>query len=38
VLTLQRTGYLVFYQFDAIEKQVIVVRVRRGHRRPIHRR
>ena len=38
VLTLRRTGYLVFYQFDAIEKQVIVVRVRRGHRRPIHRR
>ena len=37
-LTLRRTGYLVFYQFDAEEKQVIVVRVRRGHRRPIHRR
>jgi len=38
VLSLQKTGYLVFYQFDPGEKQVIVVRVRRGHRRPIHRR
>ncbi|MEO7734504.1 MAG: type II toxin-antitoxin system RelE/ParE family toxin [Kofleriaceae bacterium] len=38
VLALQRTGYLVFYQLDPGEKQVVVVRVRRGHRRPIHRR
>lgn len=38
VLTLQRTGYLVFYQLDAAEKQVSIVRVRRGHRRPIHKR
>ena len=37
-LVLQRTGYLVFYQLDVAEKQAIVVRVRRGHRRPIHRR
>jgi plasmid stabilization system protein ParE len=38
VLTLRRTGYLVFYQLNVVEKQAIVVRVRRGHRRPIHRR
>lgn len=38
VLTLQRTGYLLFYQLDEAAKQVNVVRVRRGHRRPIHRR
>ena len=38
VLVLQRSGYLVFYQVDLNAKEVIVVRVRRGHRRPIHRR
>jgi len=38
VLVLQRTGYLVFYQVDIAAKRVNVVRVRRGHRRPIHRR
>ncbi len=38
VLVLQRTGYLVFYQLDVAAKQVNIVRVRRGHRRPIHRR
>lgn len=38
VLTLRRTGYLVFYQLDAAEKHVIIVRVRRGHRRPFHER
>jgi plasmid stabilization system protein ParE len=37
-LVLQRSGYLVFYQLDEDAKQVIVVRVRRGHRRPIHGR
>ena len=38
VLVLQRSGYLVFYQVDSTAKEVIVVRVRRGHRRPLHRR
>lgn len=38
VLVLQRSGYLVFYQVNLTAKEVIVVRVRRGHRRPIHRR
>jgi plasmid stabilization system protein ParE len=38
VLALQRTGYLVFYQFDPAENRAVVVRVRRGHRRAIHKR
>lgn len=38
VITLQRSGYLVFYELDEEAKQVSVARVRRGHRRPIHRR
>jgi plasmid stabilization system protein ParE len=37
-LVLQRSGYLVFYQLDVSSKDVIVVRVRRGHRQPLHRR
>jgi plasmid stabilization system protein ParE len=38
VITLQRSGHLVFYQLDEKAKQVIVARVRSGHRRPIHHR
>ena len=38
VLVLQRSGYLVFYKLDTETMQVTVARVRRGHRRPIHRR
>ncbi len=38
VVVLQRSGYLVFYKLDAEAMQVTVARVRRGHRRPIHRR
>lgn len=37
-LVLQRSGYLMFYQTDVTAKQIVVVRIRRGHRRPIHRR
>jgi plasmid stabilization system protein ParE len=33
-IVLQRTGYLVFYHLDANAREVSVVRVRRGHRRP----
>jgi plasmid stabilization system protein ParE len=38
VFVLQRSGYLVFYRLDAEAMRVTVARVRRGHRRPIHRR
>jgi plasmid stabilization system protein ParE len=38
VLTLRRSGYLVFYELDVAARRVTVVRVRHARRRPVHRR
>lgn len=37
VLTLRRSRYLVFYRVDASAKEVTVLRIRHGSRRPLAR-